>query len=87
MNYIEISGKAYDIVKDEENYYLFDLEFQKNRFITVGCIGELAIEVSEKFKDGMSITVKGEISVSRDDLFYNLEDEKIYIIAKEIIYE
>lgn len=87
MNKIEISGKAYELVKDDDEYCVFDLEFQKNRFITVGCIGELAKEVVDKFQEKMSITVTGEISIGRDDLFYCLESDQIYIKAKEIIYE
>lgn len=87
MNKIEVSGKAYDLIKDDDEYIVFDLEFQKNRFITVGCIGELAKKITDKFQDRMSVTVNGEISIGRDDLFYGLEDDQIYIKAKEITYE
>lgn len=85
MNKVELSGRAYDILKDEEGYYLFDLEFQKNRFITVGCTGESAIEISQNFTDGMFVTVNGEISIGKDDLFYHISDEDIYIKAKKVI--
>ena len=87
MNKVELSGRAYDIVKDEEGYYLFDLEFQKNRFITVGCMGKSAVEITQRFTDGMAITVNGEISIGKDDLFFCIPDEDIYVKAEKVVFD
>ena len=91
MNKIEISGKAWNLIDENDGSCVFELEFHKNRVVNVGCIGEVAEKLIGNFKDEMTVTVIGELSSSRDDLFYSLDDENpgdnLYIKANDIIFE
>ena len=85
MNKVELSGRAYDIVVVEEGCCVFDLEFQDDKFITIGCIGSLAVKFSKVFTDGMKMDVSGEICIDTEEEFIPyLGDEEIFIKAKEI---
>lgn len=88
MNKIELTGKAYDIVIIEQGCCVFDLEFEDDKFITVGCIDALAVALSKKFTDGMKIDVTGKICIDTEEEFIPyLSGGEIFIKADDITFD